>query len=157
MALKELTWNELEEKIADRFSKAIVTTIQARSPGHRLLVEGVSPELLTQLSSKLVAATDLPPRTKIVAVAENPMKPYEVTSTKLVELRDDKTVDYLVAFVPTTFRSYAEDSFGEHTFEVLNAMESLKLYEQELVKSIEGQGIAGINEVLRAARFKQTE
>lgn len=96
------------------FVERITQILKESQPGHCLRLEGVHEEVLHHVCAHFHSNS---PNHKVVLLSNKPQKTYEITATKLVELRNTAENNHvLLVFIPSTLRTAAEDSFDRATF-----------------------------------------
>jgi hypothetical protein len=121
-AFNKLSPDKLNAAVADLLGPRIGSILSERGPGHCMRVTDLDHEVMesicTELRKKHPAANIF-----ILGTLDQEEKPYRITSTKLVELRNpDENGELrqpLLVFIPISLRTSAEDSFGVATFEEL--------------------------------------
>lgn len=121
-AFSKLSPDKLNAAVADLLGPQIGTILSERGPGHCMRVTDLDHEVMesicTELRKKHPAENIF-----ILGTLDQDEKPYRITSTKLVELRNpDENGELrqpLLVFIPISLRTSAEDSFGVATFEEL--------------------------------------
>jgi len=95
----------LSEILTQRLSDAI----DKAEPGHCMRIEGLPYEILDAIGSALQNHAN---NAKVVLLSNLPHKSYEVSATKLIELRNTAEDSHpLLVLIPSNLRTAAEDSF----------------------------------------------
>lgn len=96
----------LIEQLAEILAKA--------GPGHYMRIEGLPYEVMEQTGASLQKNSS---DAKVVVLSNKPRKKYEVSATKLIELRNSAEDSHpLLVLIPSNLRTAAEDSFDRATF-----------------------------------------
>ncbi|PPD34014.1 MAG: hypothetical protein CTY19_05770 [Methylomonas sp.] len=121
-AFTKLPQDKLNAAVADLLSPRIDAILGDRGPGHCMRVTDLDDDVMESVCKELRRNR---PNGNIFILGSHDQegKPFRVTSTKLVELRNpDENGELrqpLLVFIPTSLRTSAEDSFGVATFEEL--------------------------------------
>jgi len=116
----KLSSDKLNQALADALCPQLVQIIATRGAGHCMRVADLDAEVMETACINLRKATA---NENIFILCQNDQvsKPYHITSTKLVELRNPDIKGNLrpclLVFIPSHLRTSAEDSFGVATFE----------------------------------------
>jgi len=116
----KLSSDKLNQALADALCPQLAQMISARGAGHCMRVADLDAEVMETACINLRKATA---NENIFILCQNDQvsKPYHITSTKLVELRNPDSEGNLrpclLVFIPSHLRTSAEDSFGVATFE----------------------------------------
>jgi len=115
MILQPLTVERMEEVLAATVRQTLVDRLAAAQPGHCLRVSSLAPTIMRRLCAELHGskAYDV---VLLLGPHQTPTAPWEVTATRLVELRNLEERP-LLAFVPPAIKTAAEDSFDKSTFQ----------------------------------------
>lgn len=119
-AFAKLSQDQLNAAVADLLCPRIDAILQDRGPGHCMRITDLGDAVMESVCAEI---RRLRPdgNVFILGTHEQEGKPYRVTSTKLVELRNPDAEGQLrqplLVFLPTSLRTSAEDSFGVATFE----------------------------------------
>ncbi len=132
----EITHDSLNSAVAGALSQKIADIYGKRTPGHCMRVadldDGVMKALCAEIRKHYPAGNIF-----ILTDDTTSSVSFEITSTKLVELRnpqeDGSLRPALLVFIPTSLRTSAEDSFGIATFEELNFTD---IYDELLQSSL---------------------
>lgn len=115
-----LSSNKLNQALADALCPQLAQMISTRGAGHCMRVTDLDSDVMEMACINLRKATSNE-NIFILSRNEQVSKPYHITSTKLVELRntdsDGNLRPCLLVFIPSNLRTSAEDSFGVATFE----------------------------------------
>jgi hypothetical protein len=110
----------LNQALADALCPQLAQMISARGAGHCMRVADLDVEFMETACINLRKAT-ANENIFILCQKDHVSKPYHITSTKLVELRNPDSEGNLrpclLVFIPSHLRTSAEDSFGVATFE----------------------------------------
>lgn len=113
--------HDLAEELERELLPRLVGLLQARAAGHCMRIADLDRGLMLRLCARLRAEV---PDSQVVVLGNgraDKAASFEVSSTKLVELRnplpDGSLRSPLLVFVPSDVRAAAEDSFGVATFE----------------------------------------
>ena len=91
--------------------------LQTAEPGHCLRLEGLPHNVLDDVCRSLQSEAN---GAKIVLLSNNPKESYQVSATKLIELRNSAEKSHpLLVLIPSNLRTAAEDSFDRATFKQL--------------------------------------
>ena len=119
--LHVLQAHDLAEELERELLPRLVGLLQARAAGHCMRIADLDRGLMLRLCARLRAEV---PDSQVVVLGNGragKAASFEVSSTKLVELRnplpDGSLRSPLLVFVPSDVRAAAEDSFGVATFE----------------------------------------
>jgi hypothetical protein len=119
----KLSKEEFNVAVAEMLCPRIETILGNRGPGHCMRVNDLDDEIMESVCEDLRQRY---PSGNIFILGSHDQEdlPYRVTSTKLIELRNSdangELGSPLLIFIPTSFRTSAEDSFGVATFEELS-------------------------------------
>lgn len=155
MNVHPLPWSEVQKQIARALAAQLAEMLQSRSAGYRLTVTDLGLGLMAEVAQQLLEG-DLPAGTRVVMVGETGEGDLTVSPTRLIALRNDETVPILVALVPTRFRSYAEDSYREHNFALIDPEPLLLAYRKQLTQELDARGFFG-GAIIRRARTGKLE
>ncbi|MBK8463953.1 MAG: hypothetical protein IPL36_13365 [Nigerium sp.] len=140
----------LDEAVAELLQPRLEEILKGREPGHCMRVTDLNERIMEALCARL-HSTATHASVFILGGHEDEGKPFRVTSTKLVELRNPDAQGNLrpplLVFVPTTLRTSAEDSFGVATFEDV----SFPTVYHDLVTSLTGQVPATLKAAVESA------
>lgn len=121
-AFTKLSPETLNATVAGLLSPRIEVILGDRGPGHCMRVTDLDDEIMESVCREL-RRTRPDGNIFILGSHDQEEKPFRVTSTKLVELRNPEANGALrqplLVFIPTSLRTSAEDSFGVATFEEL--------------------------------------
>ena len=92
--------------------------LMQETPGYCMKVTGLSLDKLEQLYPLI---KELNPSLELYILSENQSGDRYITSTKLIELRNDLNITLLV-LIPVNSRTSAEDSYGDATFKDLSIL-----------------------------------
>lgn len=117
-----LSQDNLNAALAGLLCPRIEAIMADRGPGHCMRITDLDNSVMESVCKEL--HRNLPDRNIfILGGHDEDGKPFRVTSTKLVELRNPDSKGELrqplLVFIPTSLRTSAEDSFGVATFEEL--------------------------------------
>lgn len=122
-AFTELTQKKLNEAVAAVLCPRIQSILGERGPGHCIRVIDLDDEIMESVCSEL-RRQQADANIFILGGHDQEDRPYRITSTKLIELRNPSANGGLrpplLVFIPTSLRTSAEDSFGVATFEELS-------------------------------------
>lgn len=109
--MTNLNYNTL---LSELLTDHLITILQTAKPGHCLRLEGLS---LDVLRTTCLALQEKASSTKTVLLSNHPTEEYEVSATKLIELRNLAEGSHsLLVLIPSNLRTAAEDSFDRTTF-----------------------------------------
>lgn len=114
MNLSELYYN----KFLALFIEEYRYELMQETPGYCMKVTGLSLDKLEQLFPLI---KELNPSLELYILSENQSSDRYITSTKLIELRNDLNITLLV-LIPVNSRTSAEDSYGDATFKDLSIL-----------------------------------
>jgi len=113
--------HHLAEELEHELLPRLTSLLRSRAAGHCMRIADLDRGLMLRMCARLRAEV---PDSQVVVLGNGgttKSDPCEVTSTKLVELRnplqDGSLRPPLLVFVPSDLRAAAEDSFGVATFE----------------------------------------
>lgn len=116
----KLSSERLSEALSEAISPKLEQILLSRGAGHCMRVTDLDTEVMELVCIALRKATSNE-NVFILRGNDEAMKPYHITSTKLVELRnpdeEGNLRPCLLVFIPSYLRTSAEDSFGVATFE----------------------------------------
>lgn len=115
MTIRPLTVDRVEEVLTDAVHRELTTRLLAAQPGHCLRVNSLPLTVMRRLCTAMYA-TDGYDVVLLLGPRQIPNERWEVTATRLVELRNLEERP-LLAFVPPALRTAAEDSFDKSTFQ----------------------------------------
>lgn len=99
--------------LAEELITELKVQLQQANPGHCMRLSGLPLELLRTVCQALQGIKG----TQVVLLANQPRADYEISATKLVELRNAAENSHaLLVFIPSSLRTGAEDSFDRATF-----------------------------------------
>ena len=128
MNLEQLYYNQFLPFIVECYND----TIKEAKPGHCMKITGFALEELKKLISLLRPVNkDL----KVYIISEDEVGADYAHPNKIVELRN-KNEFPLLALVPTNYRTSAEDSFGDATFQLLDVKGLDGLFYKYLVRQV---------------------
>ncbi len=113
--LRHLPVERVHEELSAVVHEVISARLHESRPGHCLRVSSLQESVMRELCARL---RDEFANTEVVLLLgpwQPASAPYDVTATRLVELRNEGTRPLLV-FVPPGIKTAAEDSFGVSTF-----------------------------------------
>src|SRR5258708_18524679 len=117
--LTNITTEELNERLADTVYQKIAGRLSARrrSPGRLCMRVTTLPlSVMHTLCARFAAAAFPADVVLVLPQRQRPQHSWEVSATKLIELRNKNENRPLVAFVPPGIKVAAEDSFDVSTF-----------------------------------------
>lgn len=121
-AFSKLSPDKLNTAVAELLVPQIGAILTERGPGHCMRITDLDHEVMESICQELRRKNSTA-NIFILGTPDQEEKPYRITSTKLVELRNpDANGDLrhpLLVFIPIALRTSAEDSFGVATFEEL--------------------------------------
>lgn len=121
-AFTKLSQEKLNAAVAGLLCPRIEAILGDRGPGHCMRVTDLDDEVMKSVCKEL-RRTRQDGNIFILGSHDQEGLPFQVTSTKLVELRNPdvngELRQPLLVFIPTSLRTSAEDSFGVATFEEL--------------------------------------
>ncbi|MDR0655895.1 MAG: hypothetical protein LBG22_06225 [Treponema sp.] len=119
---KILTREIFNNLIAEYLCPKIEAILKNRSPGHCIRVIDLDEQIIINLCKK-ISKSYLRENIFMLKEPDAIKFPYEISSTKLIELRNPgingELKPPLLVFIPPALRTSAEDSFGIATFEEL--------------------------------------
>lgn len=115
MSLQPLTAERVEEELASAVQQELKARLAVAQPGHCLRVSSLAPTIMRRLALEL-SSSDEYDVVFLLGPHQTPTALWEVTATRLVELRNLEAKP-LLAFVPPTIKTAAEDSFDKSTFQ----------------------------------------
>lgn len=115
MSLQQLSVERVEEVLAAAVRQELETRLAVAKPGHCLRVSNLAPTIMQRLAMELSSADEYDV-VVLLAPHQSSKAQWEVTATRLVELRNLEARP-LLAFVPPTIKTAAEDSFDKSTFQ----------------------------------------
>lgn len=119
-AFEKLSSERLSKALAESICPKLEKILSSRGAGHCMRVTDLDTEVMELVCIALRKAASNE-NIFILSSNDEAVKPYHITSTKLVELRnpDDEgnLRPCLLVFIPSYLRTSAEDSFGVATFE----------------------------------------
>ena len=113
--MTDLTADALADAIAGAALPVLRTALQKAKPRHRARVTDLPLAAMVRACAAMQDAPDFVAR----MLANTPSTPYEVTATKLIELRNGLDKPLLV-FLPPGLRTAAEDSLDVATFQEIS-------------------------------------
>ena len=135
MSLQPLSVERVEEVLAAAVRQELETRLAVAKPGHCLRVSNLAPTIMHRLAMELSSA-DKYDVVVLLAPHQSSKAPWEVTATRLVELRNLEARP-LLAFVPPTIKTAAEDSFDKSTFQDIPLTDVPKLVWHRLVAALQ--------------------
>ena len=121
-AFTKLSQDKLNAAVAGLLCPRIEAILGDRGPGHCMRVADLDDNVMESVCKEL-RRTRPDGNIFILGSHDQEGQPFRITSTKLVELRNPDANGELrrplLVFIPTSFRTSAEDSFGVATFEEL--------------------------------------
>lgn len=121
-AFTKLSQDKLNAAVAGLLCPRIEAVLGDRGPGHCMRVTDLDDDVIEYVCNEL-RRTQPEGNIFILGSHDQDGVPFRVTSTKLVELRNPDSNGQLrqplLAFIPTSLHTSAEDSFGVATFEEL--------------------------------------
>lgn len=120
--------------LAQELIEILKSQLEQASVGHCMRISGLPNEILHTVCQELQANKNY----KVVLLANNPQKNYEVTATKLIELRNEAEQKHvLLVLLPSNLRTGAEDSFDRATFSELEIEDLPKKVLKKLEANLE--------------------
>lgn len=105
--------NAYEKMLTALLGESLQEKLRQSQPGHCLRLEGLPNTVLHELCTRLQGE----PGTAVVLLSNHPTESFEVSATKLIELRNQAENSHvLLVFIPSNLRTAAEDSFDRATF-----------------------------------------
>lgn len=114
----DLSPDVLRRAIVEAVREVIITELTGSQPGHCLRVGALAESAMRELCADLVARRLNADIVLLLGPRQQPAAPWEVSATRLIELRNAGRRPLLV-FVPPGLRTPAEDSFDVSTFREL--------------------------------------
>lgn len=115
-----LSPNKLNQALADALCPQLAQLLSTRGLGHCMRVTDLDTDVM-EMACVNLRKMNAGENVFILSKNDQVTKPYHITSTKLVELRnpdsDGNLRPCLLVFIPSHLRTSAEDSFGVATFE----------------------------------------
>lgn len=136
MSLQPLAVERVEEVLAAAVRQELVARLAVAQPGHCLRVSNLAPTIMHRLARELSSADEFDV-VLLLAPHQFPKASWEVTATRLVELRNLEARP-LLAFVPPTIKTAAEDSFDKSTFQDIPLTDVPRRIWQRLVAALPG-------------------
>ena len=125
--------NAYEKILTNHLSESLKERLGQSQAGHCLRLEGLPNIVLHELCTRLQRE----PGTVVVLLSNHPMESFEVSATKLIELRNQAENSHvLLVFIPSNLRTAAEDSFDRATFLQIEVDDVLVQVLRELEKMI---------------------
>ncbi|HUW95136.1 MAG TPA: ATP-binding protein [Anaerolineae bacterium] len=157
MSLQPLSWADTHRHIAEFISSRLADGLRSRAPGYRVALTDLAPDLMT-VTAEHLRRMDLPEGVQVVIVGEGGEGDMVVSPTRLIELRNDEdNVPILLALIPTSFRSYAEDSYGEHNFAMEDPEALLLACRDHLLQDLNARGFPAAQAIVRRGRITGLE
>jgi DNA phosphorothioation-dependent restriction protein DptH len=104
--------NSYQQILSDILVQDLTSTLDSAAPGHCMRLGGLPQEILDSVCESLQGSN-----ARVVLLSNQAQKPYEVSATKLVELRNLAEQSHpLLVLMPSNLRTGAEDSFDRATF-----------------------------------------
>jgi hypothetical protein len=150
-AFNRLTDEQLNSALAKLLAPRLAEVLAQRAPGHCMRVTDLDDSVMESVCAEL--RRDRPDdQTFILGGHGEEDRPFRVTSTKLVELRNpDENGNLrppLLVFIPNSLRTSAEDSFGVATFEELSLGSVYEDLADELLQQVPATLAAVVRVVL---------
>ncbi|MEO8286997.1 MAG: hypothetical protein ABI670_11240 [Chloroflexota bacterium] len=113
--LEDPPQSDLNQDMATAIYRAIMDELTQGRQGHCLRVSTLRPEIMRDLCARFNSEGVEADVVMLVAPHERIRQPWQITATRLIELRNAQRKPLLV-FVPPGLKVAAEDSFGATTF-----------------------------------------
>jgi DNA phosphorothioation-dependent restriction protein DptH len=105
--------NAFHQLLAQELIEILKQHLEQASVGHCMRISGLPNEILHTVCQELQGKAGY----RVVLLANHPQKSYEVSATKLIELRNEAEQKHvLLVLLPSNLRTGAEDSFDRATF-----------------------------------------
>ena len=115
ITIHPLTVTRVDEVLATTVRQVLEDRLRLAQPGHCLRVSSLAPTIMKRLCAEMHGNDDADV-VLLLGPRHAPTKPWEVTATRLIELRNLEARP-LLAFVPPAIKTAAEDSFDKSTFQ----------------------------------------
>lgn len=129
---------DVKSLFSSRFAHFVVETyaplLRSAAPGHCLKLVGLALRDLRQIVGPLRAVNM---NVGVFILSDEEAGPEFVRASKLIEMRNDSS-RALLALIPANSRTAAEDSYGDSTFQVLDAASLLKPFFESLEEAARG-------------------
>ncbi len=150
-----LKYTATMQDLYDELGKVIVEELNAlvsqRQAGHCIQVTDLPDDLMANICQGLSMHSD----SCIAKVVSNqPTDSWMITSTKLIELRNLGD-QILIAFIPPSLRTSAEDSFAINNFERFSAAKSLTNFCDSLLEQIPEDHVELVLKILGAGQLDE--
>lgn len=126
---------DVKSLFSSRFAQFVVETyaplLRAAAPGHCLKLVGLALRDLRQIVEPLRAVNK---DVGVFILSDEEAGPEFIWASKLIEMRNDSS-RALLALIPANSRTAAEDSYGDSTFQVLDAASLLRPFFETLEES----------------------
>lgn len=107
--------NTYHQLLSEFLTSELAKILKNAQPGHCLRLDDLPADILHNVCASLRAKKGLD--AKVVLLSNHPEKDYEVSATKLIELRNlAEGAHVLLVLIPSNLRTAAEDSFDRATF-----------------------------------------
>jgi hypothetical protein len=115
MTIHPLKVTRVDEVLATTVRQVLEDRLRLAQPGHCLRVSSLAPTIMKRLCAEMHGNDDADV-VLLLSPRHAPTKRWEVTATRLIELRNLEARP-LLAFVPPGIKTAAEDSFDKSTFQ----------------------------------------
>lgn len=156
MTLQPLSSDQFRAVLAGAAQQAIARCLADARPGHCLRVSNLPGSVMQELCADFNANHPGADVVLLLGPWQKAQTPWQVSATRLIELRNAETRPLLV-FVPPGIRTAAEDSFDVSTFQEIELEDIPRLLRQELraqlsegLQALTGQAIAYLGDVERS-------
>ncbi len=123
-----------QQLLSEILTNQLSDAIEKAEPGHCMRIEGLPYEVLDTIGSALQNIVN---DAKVVLLSNSPKKSYEVSATKLIELRNTAEDSHpLLVLIPSNLRTAAEDSFDRATFKQIEVGIFPELVVQKLMQDL---------------------
>jgi len=135
---KLISSEEIIGQVAKRLADRIIAIAAKRSQGHCMQVVNADSDLMEKLCLEIRANKRFD-NVYLVGGLRDPKKPYLITDTRVTELRNSPEIDVLIILRPSDIKASlrADDSIGEHTFEIIDPHPFLEDYLDEIIERLD--------------------
>ena len=139
----DLSQLEVNQVLANSVKKMILPILYDSHPGHCLRISSLSESVMRQVCSELNDSGVEADIVFILSPRQIAEKPWQITATRLIELRNlEKRA--LLAFIPPGLKAAAEDSFDVSTFKEID----LGAVSAQIIKELKQQIPADLSELI---------
>ena len=126
--------NIYQQLLSEIFIQQLTQNLSQVGDGHCMRIEGLPYEVFDQIAASLQKNTH---HAKVVLLSNKPEKKYEVSATKLIELRNNAENSHpLLVLIPSNLRTAAEDSFDRATFQQVEISQFPGLVVKRLISEL---------------------